>query len=106
KLTIAGLSTPPGDDRLKLRGEMTLPFPFSPALDPATSGVRILITDASAATVLDTGARAVQRHGAKRRLCGDAGRGPGARDPGLRFRRGPVRRGPVRRPAAVAELRP
>src|SRR5207253_10199292 len=34
KLTIGGLSTPPGDDRLKVRGEITPPFPFSPALDP------------------------------------------------------------------------
>ena len=39
--------------RLKLRGEITLPFPFSPALDPSTSGARILITDASEVTVLD-----------------------------------------------------
>ena len=53
KLTIGGLSTPSGDDRLKVRGEITPPFPFSPALDPAASGVRILITDATGATVLD-----------------------------------------------------
>ena len=50
KLTITGLSTPPGDDRLKLRGQMSVPWP----VDPPTSGVRLLVTDASAGTVVDS----------------------------------------------------
>ena len=43
----------PGDDRLKFRGVMTLGYPFSPPLDPATKGVRIVITDATSQTVID-----------------------------------------------------
>jgi hypothetical protein len=35
--------TPPGDDSLSWRGELVLPFPFTPPLDPATRGVRILL---------------------------------------------------------------
>ena len=32
---------------------MTLGYPFSPPLDPATKGVRIVITDATSQTVID-----------------------------------------------------
>ena len=53
KLTLLRISPPSGDDRLKLKGQMTLAYPFSPALDPTTKGVRILITDSSTQSVLD-----------------------------------------------------
>jgi hypothetical protein len=50
---IGRLTTPPGDDTLTLKGEMTVPFPFMPAVDPLTNGVRIRIEDAAGARVLD-----------------------------------------------------
>jgi hypothetical protein len=40
-------TTPPGDDMLSWRGELLLPFPFTPGLDPATKGVRILLAQGS-----------------------------------------------------------
>jgi hypothetical protein len=46
KLTIAGLDTPPGDDKLKLRGKLTLPAPFNPPLDPVAHGVRVEVARA------------------------------------------------------------
>ena len=52
KLTIRKLDTPPGDDPLSFQGTLTLPSPVSPALDPLTNGVRLLI-DGAAGTVLD-----------------------------------------------------
>jgi len=33
-LTITKLATPPGDDKLAFKGQMMLPFPFSPASIP------------------------------------------------------------------------
>ena len=53
KLTVLRVTPSPGDDRLKFRGVMTLGYPFSPPLDPATKGVRIVITDATSQTVVD-----------------------------------------------------
>ena len=53
KLTVLRVTPSPGDDRLKFRGVMTLGYPFSPPLDPATKGVRIVITDATSQTVID-----------------------------------------------------
>jgi hypothetical protein len=47
KLTIAGLDTPPGDDKLTLKGELTLPAPFSPPLDPVAHGVRVEVARAT-----------------------------------------------------------
>src|SRR4029077_3675541 len=35
KITISKLNTAPGDDKFKFTGEIVLPYPFSPALDPA-----------------------------------------------------------------------
>src|SRR5262249_7327434 len=46
KLTIAGLDTPAGDDKLKLKGELTLPTPLNPPLDPVAHGVRLEIAGA------------------------------------------------------------
>jgi hypothetical protein len=43
KLRITRLSTPPGDDRLRFAGTVTIPneMNFAPPIDPATSGVRL-----------------------------------------------------------------
>ena len=53
KLTIGKLATPPGDDKLTLSGEVTLAQPVDPPLDPATNGVRLVLTDAADGVVLD-----------------------------------------------------
>jgi len=50
KLTLQRLSLPLGDDRFKFSGTMTVP---SGAIDPATDGFRVLITDASGQTIVD-----------------------------------------------------
>jgi hypothetical protein len=43
KLTVAGLDTPPGDEKTTLKGELTLPAPFEPPLDPVAKGIRVRI---------------------------------------------------------------
>ena len=50
RVTIGNLVTPPGDDTLAIKGEMTVPA--SPAVDPVTTGMRILVRDGSG-TVLN-----------------------------------------------------
>jgi hypothetical protein len=51
KLTLTKLQTPPGDDGLAWRGVLA---PLSGALpDPVTRGVRVVVTDASSAVLLD-----------------------------------------------------
>jgi len=52
KLTITKLATPPGDDKLAFKGQMMLPFPFSPALDPGSRGARVLL-EGTAGALLD-----------------------------------------------------
>jgi hypothetical protein len=52
RLLVSAIDTPPGDDRLLFKGEVGVPYPYDPPLDPAANGVRILLADA-AATVLD-----------------------------------------------------
>jgi hypothetical protein len=54
KLIIAGLQPPPGDERLRFKGEIVLPFPFSPALNPTVNGVRFIIQNGAGATLSDT----------------------------------------------------
>jgi hypothetical protein len=51
RLSLFHLDTSPGDDGLKLKGQMAVPT--TPALDPATKGVRLLLTDAPGGRVLD-----------------------------------------------------
>ena len=53
KLVVAHLGPPAGDDRLKFKGEMVLPTPFTPPLDPVTRGIRVLVEDAAGGTVVD-----------------------------------------------------
>jgi hypothetical protein len=45
-------TTPPGDDTLSWRGELILPVPFTPDLDPSTNGVRLVLTQETS-TLLD-----------------------------------------------------
>jgi len=52
KLTIRKLNTPPGDDKLTFTGQLSLSSPFSPALDPLTNGVRLLL-EGTAGSLLD-----------------------------------------------------
>ncbi|MFT4569799.1 MAG: hypothetical protein ACI8TX_000300 [Hyphomicrobiaceae bacterium] len=49
KLIVKGLTTPDGDDILKLAGRATLPD--TGVLSPVTAGVRLLVTDSNAAAV-------------------------------------------------------
>ncbi len=51
RVTLAHLTTPPGDETLKLAGTATVPT--TPAINPSTKGVRILVMDATGATLLD-----------------------------------------------------
>jgi parallel beta-helix repeat protein len=53
RLVVKHLHTPAGDDTLAFRGELVLPYPFVPALDPSTVGVGIVVADASGARVVD-----------------------------------------------------
>jgi hypothetical protein len=54
KLDILHLNRPAGSQKLHLKGEMVLPFPFTPALDPANNGVRLVVRTAQGDTLLDT----------------------------------------------------
>lgn len=53
KLTISRLTTPGGDDTIKLTGQASFTYPFAPPLDPIANGVRLLVKDASGGSVLD-----------------------------------------------------
>jgi parallel beta-helix repeat protein len=53
RIRIRRLDTPPGDDALKFAGEVTLPYPFTPPLDPATDGLEMIIADAAGSRLLD-----------------------------------------------------
>jgi hypothetical protein len=51
KLTMQKLGGAAGDDRIKFTGSLTIPT--SPAVDPITKGLRLILTDATGATVVD-----------------------------------------------------
>ncbi len=53
RLDIRRLATPPGDDALTLRGRITAPAPFDPALDPVETGVAIVVEKASGERLVD-----------------------------------------------------
>lgn len=52
-LVVKKLETPPGDDGLTLKGEVVVPHPFAPTLDPVTSGATVVVADATGARALD-----------------------------------------------------
>jgi hypothetical protein len=47
KLSIGKLNTPPGDDTLTFSGQLPLPSPLSPPLNPLSVGVRVLASGAT-----------------------------------------------------------
>jgi hypothetical protein len=51
KLLMSRLLAPPGDDRLKFKGTVTVPT--TPTIDPSTHGVRLVITDSVGTTMVD-----------------------------------------------------
>jgi hypothetical protein len=54
KITIVKLLTPPGDDKLKFKGSITIPPQVGdPSLDPLTNGARAIIADSTGTAVLD-----------------------------------------------------
>jgi len=52
-IAIRRLDTVPGDDTLVLTGQVTVPHPFTPGLDPVTTGLGLVISDVDGARVLD-----------------------------------------------------
>jgi parallel beta-helix repeat protein len=52
-LAVKKLDTPPGDDLLSFEGRVTMPHPYSPALDPPTVGVGIVVADAAGGRIVD-----------------------------------------------------
>lgn len=54
RVLIRRLAGPSGNDVLAFRGEMVLPHPFDPPLDPIAKGVRIVLVDDSGTTVTDS----------------------------------------------------
>jgi hypothetical protein len=53
RIVVRGLATPPGDDGLSFKGEVVLPHPFTPVLDPVANGVGVVIADALGGRLLD-----------------------------------------------------
>jgi len=53
KLTLSKLATVVGDDRLSFKGDMVLPYPFTPHLYPGGNGARFVIRKAGGGTLLD-----------------------------------------------------
>ncbi len=54
RLVLSRLGAPPGDDRLRLSGRVTLPISPSPVIDPTGRGVRLVLADAGGLPFLDT----------------------------------------------------
>jgi parallel beta-helix repeat protein len=53
RLAVRQLDTPPGDEILDFRGQVVLPQPFTPVLDPVAVGVGVVVADAHGARVVD-----------------------------------------------------
>lgn len=53
RLAIGKVGAPPGDETLSLRGEITLPYPYTPPVNPVSKGARILVDDATRTHVID-----------------------------------------------------
>jgi hypothetical protein len=51
KLKLTRQLTPPGDDTLSMKGEMTIPT--SPALDPVANGATVIVDDADGRVIVD-----------------------------------------------------
>jgi parallel beta-helix repeat protein len=53
QLAVQRLATPPGDDKLVLRGRLTLAHPFAPVLDPVDTGVGVVVATAAGTRIVD-----------------------------------------------------
>lgn len=53
RLAVKRLAPPPGDETLSMSGEITLPFPYTPAIDPVSKGARVLVYDVERTRVID-----------------------------------------------------
>ena len=51
KMKLRKLAPPPGDDQFKFSGSFTVPT--TPTIDPRVNGVRVVVTDATDATIID-----------------------------------------------------
>jgi hypothetical protein len=52
-LDILHLKGPPDSQKLHFKGEFVLPYPFTPELDPASNGLRLVIRTAQGDTLID-----------------------------------------------------
>lgn len=52
-IVVNKLDTPPGDDTLTFKGELVVPHPFVPALNPVVGGIAVVIEDAAGVRALD-----------------------------------------------------
>jgi parallel beta-helix repeat protein len=52
-IRLSGLDTPGGDDHLSFSGRFVIPHPFSPALDPPTRGIGIVLEDLDGVRIVD-----------------------------------------------------
>lgn len=53
RIVVGKQNTPAGDDTLTFTGEVAIPHPFAPALDPVATGIAIAIEDTAGTRVLD-----------------------------------------------------
>lgn len=53
RIAVRRLATPPGDEGLLFKGQVTAPFPLAPPLDPLAVGIGVRIADAAGVPVLD-----------------------------------------------------
>jgi len=53
KVTMNSLAAPPGDERLRFKGDVLFPFPFDPPFDPITNGVRVAVQDKDGGTITE-----------------------------------------------------
>ena len=81
-LIVKKLDTPPGDDTLTFKGELVVPHPFAPTLDPVANGIAVVIEDCRRHS-------RARRHGAGRRVRSrdQGGLGSGAQRDELEVRR-------------------
>jgi hypothetical protein len=53
RVVLGRLTPPPGDEKLRMSGDVVLPFPYAPPIDPSTRGIRVLLYDSEGARALD-----------------------------------------------------
>jgi parallel beta-helix repeat protein len=53
RIVMRRLGTPLGDDTLAIKGRITVAHPFAPPLDPVTTGVAVVVTNAGGTRIVD-----------------------------------------------------